>query len=234
MKYLKKNKPDVTVALTAARGLRSVGILTLRSIREQLRPELHAQLYCSNFPVVYDGLPYFGAEGMGGALFSDENEYHIPTVDFHVCAKERLLLVEGYQADFQAQYSVASAVVDVCKELGVKRIIALLAHALPGAIRYAATGRGLLKGRAKYVGSAFGYSSLILGVARVEGIEGVGIFGKTEPCNENPEDPDYLAAAELLREVSSYVDVSLDPSGLMNRVKVQKEIERSEVSTYIW
>lgn len=234
VRYLKRRKPEVTTALTAARGLRSVGRLTLESIKEQLRPELFAQLYCSNFPVEYEGLPYFGSEGIGGAIFSEEEDYHIPTVNFYVSKKSKLLLIEGYQADYQAQYDVAAAVLKVCKELGVRKIVALLAHSLPGTIKYAATGLSLLKGKEKYAGSAFGYSSLILGIAGIERIEGIGIFGKTEPYPDNPEEPDYLASAELLREVSKFLDIPLDPSSLLSQVKITKREVHPDVSTYIW
>jgi len=75
--------------------------------------------------------------------------------------------------------------------------------------------RGLnLSGLLGYEGPFFGLSGLILGMAKLRGVEGLALFGLTTPMPENPEFPDPVAAKTLLTKVSEILNLPLDLSGL--------------------
>jgi len=211
------------VALVGSPGLRSVGLIAVDHLIKKLSCDLFMELYSRSFPAEYTLAPSYiatpGLPGSGGVTVRDGTPV-IPKVEFHSW-REKLVVVRGYQADFEGQYQVAETVADFLQGLGTRRMIVLAAHGRGGeGVQCGATEGRLIEEmrtygvETGYEGPFFGLSGLILGMAKLRGVEGLALFGLTTPMPENPEFPDPVAAKTLLTKVSEILNLPLDLSGL--------------------
>jgi proteasome assembly chaperone (PAC2) family protein len=218
-----KPSPKESKAIVGSPGLRSIGKLAIDFMISQLKPRLIGELLSHYFPTAYP----FSASYVSSPMYLGESGVFIegttkvPRIEFHVEEKLGLVLVRGYQADFNGQYEVAREAVKFLKELGVNEIISLAGHGQGGSgVHCAATStnrlswlksQGLDTG---YVGPFLGFSGLVVGIGKTEGIDGICLFGKTEPMQEEPEYPDPMAAKTVLDALKRILNLNIDTSSL--------------------
>jgi hypothetical protein len=58
-----------------------------------------------------------------------------------------------------------------------------------------------------------GFSGLVFGLAKLRGIKGVCLFGRSQPSVDDPEFPDARAARKVLETISRVLDLNLDLTG---------------------
>jgi len=212
------------VAIVGSRGLRSVGKIAIDYLIERLHPTLIDELYSPHFPIVYQTQPSYAAHpdypGEPG-VWIQKDRVQLPKVEFYLSKSPKLLLTRGYHANFQGQYSVAEQVLNVYEKNSVSQLFVLAAYgAGEGDVCCAATDvqlidelkkRGLATG---YEGPFMGFSGLVLGLAKLRGIKGVCLFGRTQPNLDFPELPDLRAAKKVLGALDEILSLDLDLSGL--------------------
>ncbi len=241
--YLKKPKLRGATAIAGSQGLRSVGSVAIDYLIERWKPELFAELHSSSFPVLYHGVPYAGATGEAG-IKVQKGMVDAPKIEFY--QGKKLVITKGYQAEFSGQYKVARTVIDLYKELDVKRIIVLGGYVhraqdkplseKPRGVSFCATTPKIVKEMEKlglgseYIGPFLGFSALVLGVGMREGIEGIALFGETVPDFDRPTNPDPAAATAVLEKLSLVLGIEIDTSGLFGKEEREK-VEK--ISGYI-
>jgi proteasome assembly chaperone (PAC2) family protein len=221
------------VGIVASRGMRSIGIIAMDYLIKKLRPRLIDELYSTHFPIIYETQPSYAAHpdhpGTPG-IWLQKGGAVLPKIEFYLSDSPRLLLIRGYHANFQGQYEVAEQVLDTCEKHSVKRIFVLAGYGVgEGEVCCAATDIELveeLKARGVgtgYEGPFMGFSGLVLGSAKLRGIKGVCLFGRSQPSVEDPEYPDPQAAKKLLETLSHVLDLGLDLSGFDEKQAGQSE-----------
>lgn len=211
------------IAIVGSRGLRSVGRIAVDHLIEKLQPRLIEELYSTHFPIIYQTQPSYAAHpdypGMPG-VWLEKDTVELPRVEFYLSDSPRLLLTRGYHPNFQGQYEVAERVLDIYEKHSVKRVFVLAGYGVgEGEVCCAATDLELVEELKKdgigtgYEGPFIGFSGLVLGLAKLRGIEGISLFGRSQPSPEDPEYPDPRAAKKVLEALSRVLDLDLDLSG---------------------
>lgn len=203
------------VAVVGSPGLRSIGKLVVESLISETRAELIADLYSIHMPSIYETQPSYAAHpalpGFGGVIV-ESGSLDLPKVHFYACTNPPLIIVKGYHANFSGQYSVAEEVVAFLKETNVKRIVVVAGYgAKDKKICCAATNPEIIQEMKQkynidigYKGPFMGFSGLVFGLAKQNGIQGMCIFASTEPKEEDLEFPDKESserAMEQLRQI---------------------------------
>ena len=220
------------VGIVASRGMRSVGIIAVDYLIRKLEPRLVDELYSAHFPIIYETQPSYAAHpdhpGMPGVLVQKSGPT-LPRIEFYLSDSPRLLLTRGYHANFGGQHEVAEQVLDILEKHSVKRLYVLAGYGVgEGEVCCAATDVELIEELRKqgigtgYEGPFIGFSGLVLGQAKHRGIEGVCLFGRSQPSVEDPEYPDPQAAKKVLETLSRVLHLNLDLTGF------EKEAGRPE------
>jgi len=221
------------VAIVGSRGLRSVGKIAIDYLIEKLHPSLIDELHSPHFPIVYQTQPSYAAHpdypGKPG-IWIQKDRAQLPRIEFYLSKSPRLLLTRGYHANFQGQHSVAEQVLDVYEKNSVSRLFVLAGYGVgEGEVCCAATDAELVDELKKrgigtgYEGPFMGFSGLVLGLAKLRGIKGVCLFGRTQPNLEFPELPDVKAAKKVLGALNEILSLDLDLSGLDEKRADQAE-----------
>ncbi|MFH1329005.1 MAG: PAC2 family protein [Candidatus Bathyarchaeota archaeon] len=226
MAYLVKHGEAVkgSIVILGAPGLRSVGKIAIDYLIEKLKPTLVAELYSPHFPAIHQTEPSYAPHpdypGDAGVLLQ-KNGLELPKVDFYFSASLKLLLTNGYHANFWGQYDVAKRVLDFYQEYGVKRMFILAGHGIGNKdVCCAATKLELVKAmkqygiETEYEGPFMGFSGLVFGLGKLRGIDGICLFGRTQPRSDDPEYPDPRAARNVLEKLSQLLNFELDLSKL--------------------
>jgi proteasome assembly chaperone (PAC2) family protein len=211
-------KLENPVAVAGSPGLRSVGKIVIDRLIESLKPKLFAKLYSYNFPVIYQTKPSYASHpaypGQGG-ITTENGETDLPKVEFYASTNPNLIITRGYHPNFSGQYEVADGVIELYQKLGVKRLIILAGYAQEGGdVCCAATNSNLLETlrdydvEKGYVGPFLGFSGLVLGMAMLHGIEGICLFGRTQPNLDEPEYPDPKAAEAVIKKLEAILKVN--------------------------
>ena len=196
------------VAVVGSPGLRSVGKLVVDNLVAQTGAQLLAELYSTHLPSIYQTKPSYAAHpsmpGMGGVMVESGN-IDFPNVQFYGCVDPSLLLVRGYHANFEGQYDVAKSVLEVLREMQVKRMIVAAGYgSKEKKICCAAnsqTGIDEMKEfdvGVGYKGPFVGFSGLVFGLAKSKGIDAICLFAGTEPKEDDLEYPDKEAAKRIV------------------------------------
>jgi hypothetical protein len=74
-----------------------------------------------------------------------------------------------------------------------------------------------------YEGPFIGFSGLVLGLAKLRGIKGICLFGRSQPNPEDPESPDPRAAGKVLEKLADILELDLDLTGLQKTQVDQAE-----------
>lgn len=221
------------VGIVASRGMRSIGIIAIDYLIKKLQPKLIDEVYSTHFPVIHETQPSYAAHpdypGIPG-IWLQKVGAALPKIEFYLSDSPRLLLTRGYHANFQGQYEVAEQVLDTCEKHSVKRLFVLAGYGVgEGEVCCAATDIELVEELKThdvgtgYEGPFMGFSGLVLGSAKLRGIKGVCLFGRSQPSVEDPEYPDPQAAKKVLEALSGILDLSLDLSGFDEKQAGQPE-----------
>jgi proteasome assembly chaperone (PAC2) family protein len=221
------------VGIVASRGMRSIGIIAIDYLIKKLQPTLIDELYSTHFPVIYETQPSYAAHphhsGTPG-IWLQKIGATLPKIEFYLSSSPKLLLTRGYHANFEGQYEVAEQVLDICEKHGVKRLFVLAGYGTgEGDVCCAATDLQLVEELKThgvgtgYEGPFMGFSGLILGLAKLRGIKGVCLFGRSQPSVEDPEYPDPQAAKKVLETLSRVLDLNLDLSAFEEKQAGQPE-----------
>jgi uncharacterized protein len=221
------------VGIVASRGMRSIGIIAMDYLIKKLQPRLIDELYSTHFPMIYETQPSYAAHpdhpGTPG-VWLQKIGATLPKIEFYLSESPRLMLTRGYHANFQGQYEVAEQVLDTYERHSVKRLFVLAGYGVgEGEVCCAATDLELVEELKThgigtgYEGPFMGFSGLVLGLAKLRGIKGVCLFGRSQPSVEDPEYPDPQAAKKVLERLSRVLDLNLDLSGFDERQTGQPE-----------
>jgi hypothetical protein len=211
-------------AIVGSRGLRSVGKIAVDYLVEKLQPRLIEELYSPHFPMIYQTQPSYAAHpdypGRPG-VWLQHDRIELPKVEFYLSDSPRLLLTRGYHANFQGQHEVAEQVLDIYEKHSVTRLFVLAGYGVgEGEVCCAATDPELVDELKKrgigtgYEGPFIGFSGLVLGLAKLRGIKGICLFGRSQPNPEDPESPDPRAAGKVLEKLADILELDLDLTGL--------------------
>ena len=221
------------VGIVASRGMRSIGIIAMDYLIKKLQPRLIDELYSTHFPMIYETQPSYAAHpdhpGTSG-VWLQKIGATLPRIEFYLSESPRLMLTRGYHANFQGQYEVAEQVLDTCEKHSVKRLFVLAGYGVgEGEVCCAATDLELVEELKThgigtgYEGPFMGFSGLVLGMAKLRGIKGICLFGRSQPSVEDPEYPDPQAAKRVLEALSRVLDLNLDLSGFDEKQAGQPE-----------
>ncbi len=250
IEILKKPKLKDPVAVVGSQGLRSIGLIAIDHMIMEWNLKQFATLHSSHFPIVYHGLPYEGVSGEAGSAVKD-GVVNVPKIEFY--EKSNVIITRGYHADGEGQYEVAVKVADFFKDMGVKRIISLggFVHNKfnldeERRVSICGTNEKIIEEVAKkgvsvdYTGPFLGFSALVLGAGMSRGIEGFALFSQTTPDQENPLNPDPVAAKALLKKLSSILETEIDTKDMemyderiLLQVDTQKPPKKEKKRDYV-
>jgi uncharacterized protein len=201
------------VAVVGSPGLRSIGKLVVDQLITQTKAQSLADLYSTHLPTIYQTQPSYAADpslpGIGGAIVEAGN-VDLPRVQLFASIVPPLILVRGYHANFEGQFTVAKKTVDLLAEAGVRRMIAVAGFGATEKKLCVATNTQALLDEMKakwglgtgYKGPFMGFSGLVFGLAKLRGIEAVCLFAGTQPVEEDLEYPDNEASARALEQLN--------------------------------
>ncbi|MEM2933789.1 MAG: PAC2 family protein [Methanocellales archaeon] len=231
--YLKKPEFKNPVAIAASPGLRSVGKIAIEYLLKKLPCELIVEIRSPHFAVQYIGPSYFGTIGSTGVKV-ERGLISLPKIEIYALNKREIVIVRGYQAEYdpsdpssvKGPFQAAACTIELLQELRVKRIFILASHGTRGKrIFCAATHKHLIEELSKYgiekrePGEFYGYSALLLGFAKLTGLEGICLFSETFPDFEDLETPDFDAAKRVLDMLKQLIGIELDTRELAGKVE---------------
>ena len=217
VEVLEKPTLKQPTAILGSPGLRSVGKVAVEKLIQFLKPKLFARLYSAHFPAVHFTRPSYAADprllGEGGVKVTN-GIGNLPSVEFYYSTMPELVISIGYHANFKGQYLTAEQVLDFYEEMRVKRVVVLAGYGHKGdEVCCAGTDAQLMEEmkvfglRAGYEGAFFGFSGLVFGLCQPRKIEGVCLFGRSEPSPNDPESPDPDAAEKLLMKTCEVIGI---------------------------
>jgi uncharacterized protein (TIGR00162 family) len=223
--YEERPKLKNAIFIEGLPGVGNVGKLAAEHLLEEVGAKQFATVFSKYFPpqvlveddgtikLVRNELFYYKREGDKG-----------PDV---------ILLVGDYQGlTPEGQYELASAIIDLCSEMGVKRIYTLGGFGVgkmveePRVLGAATTpelveemkDNDVIFSRGEPGSGIVGASGLLLGLGHMKGIEAVCLMGETSGYFIDPS-----AARQLLLILSNLLDIKLDLSKLEEKAD---QIER--------
>jgi proteasome assembly chaperone (PAC2) family protein len=194
-------------------------MLVTNHLIDELQATVIAKLYSSHFPLFYQTSPSYASTpqlpGETGVAIQRQS-VELPQIEFYYSSASNLILTRGYHANFFGQYEAAEKTLDFFEELGVQRTIVVAGYARDDeAVCCAATDLNILEEMKHfdiepgYEGPFYGYSGLLFGLTALRDIEGVCLFGRTEPNPDFPEFPDPNAAKSVLESLAQILNINL-------------------------
>lgn len=235
---IEKPKLKNPVLVEGLPGIGNVGKVASEYFIEKLKAKKFAELYSDHYPY--------------HVFVNEDDTIDLPKNEFYYRkAKKKgesdLIIITG---DIQSMtphghYEVAKAMIDVAKENGVKQIYTLGGFGVPvlpkvpkviGAVTTPELKKKFEKKGVKFekgerVGIIIGASGLLLGVGKIEGIDGICLMGETL---SRPMFTDAKSAKHVLLELCRLLGIRLDMKDLDERsvemdraIAKAKEIEKS-------
>jgi uncharacterized protein (TIGR00162 family) len=218
-----QNKPDITdpVLIEGLPGVGNVGKLAAEHLIDELKAEKFADLYSKHFPPQV----LVGDDGVAKLV---NNELHFVKTE-NKDSSDLIILIGDYQGMTpEGQYELASKVLDVAKEFGVKKIFTLGGYGMGKVIKeprvLGATTKSELVKEMMEFGITFpkgepgsgivGASGLLLGLGKLMGIDSVCLMGETSGYFADPK-----AAQAVLEVLTKILKVKLDFSELEMKAK---------------
>ncbi len=218
-KIISKPHLKEPIGIVGSPGLRSIGKITMNSLAKELKAKPFAEMYTSNFPIIYNTKPSYtaipGFSGIAGGKIKI-GRLRLPTVRFYFTEEPELIIVKGYHANFEGQYNVAEEVVKFLKKNNMRKMYVLAGYGMDGKdVCCAATDVKLIEEMKKfnldigYQGPFMGFSGLVFGMAKIKDIEGICLFGKTKPYPDKPQHPDPEAARAVLSKLYEILNLNI-------------------------
>jgi proteasome assembly chaperone (PAC2) family protein len=219
-KYGKTPRFNQPIVVLGSPGLSSVGKMAIDFLVDKIQPQLFLEVYSSNFPVIHIGPSHFAVEGYGGVKVR-EGMVEFPKISFYHCEIPELIFVDGYQADFNAQFGAAFQVAGMFPKWKVKRMYVLASHGGgKEKLYFAATNPSLCEEmkqlgiKTRETGGFYGFSGLVMGMGAYHDVDGICLFAKTKVDEEDLERPDPNATKVLLDFLKNLIGLDLDTSDL--------------------
>lgn len=212
---VKKVNLKNAIAIVGSPGLGSIGKLVVDELIQNTKAQLTSKLYSTHLPAAYDSKPaylaHYALPGIGGVKI-EEQKLDLPKVNFYT-KEPSLIFANGYHANFEGAYEVAEKVVQKLAEYGTKRIIIAAGFgSKEKKLCCAATSLKLIQEMKKtynleteYHGPFYGFSGLVFGAAKLNGIEAISLFSGVEPQSGNPEFPAKEEAKVLLKVLKKMI-----------------------------
>ena len=219
--YIQKPDVESPVLIEGLPGVGNVGKLAAEHLIDELDAVKFADIYSKFFPpqvLVKDD----------GVVKLVNNEFHYVKSSTEK-ASDLIILVGDYQGMTpEGQYELASKVLDVANELGVKRIFTLGGYGMGRTVKKprvlgATTDIELVKKMTEYgitfpkgePGSGIvGASGLLLGLGKLLGMESVCLMGETSGYFADPK-----AARAVLEVLTKILNVEIDFNELELKAK---------------
>ncbi|UCE73345.1 MAG: proteasome assembly chaperone family protein [Methanomassiliicoccales archaeon] len=216
-------KPDIKdpILIEGLPGVGNVGKLAAEHLIDELHAVKFAALYSKHFPPQV-------LVGENGVAKLVNNEFHF-VKSSDKAQKDLIILIGDYQGMTpEGQYELASKVLDVAKEFGVKKIFTLGGYGMGKVVKYprvlgATTTDELVKEMMEYgitfpkgePGSGIvGASGLLLGLGKLMGMESVCLMGETSGYFADPK-----AAQAVLEVLTKILNVKIDFKELEMKAK---------------
>lgn len=207
-------KPDIKnpILLEGLPGVGNVGKLAAEHLIDELHAEKFADLYSKHFPPQV-------LVGDNGVVKLVNNEFHFVKTS-NKKGDDLIILVGDYQGMTpEGQYELASKVLELAKEFGVKKIFTLGGYGMGKVVEYprvlgATTDEELVEEMKKYgitfpkgePGSGIvGASGLLLGLGKLMGIQSICLMGETSGYFADPK-----AAQAVLEVLTKIINVTVD------------------------
>jgi proteasome assembly chaperone (PAC2) family protein len=212
-KYLKKLEMEVTDLIAAWPGMGMLAVIAVDHLQKELGAELVAEVYAPLNSISFkNGV-------MGSSRINNK---------LYAAKKHKLLICIGDSQPLTASevYDLADSIIDVCKELGVKRIFTAAAtlsrfEGTPKVFGIVTQQKllSLLKKHnippATDEGRITGLNGVLLDTAHKAGIDGICLLGQISFM----EVPQHRSASAVLKTLSSILDLSVDHSKLEEEAK---------------
>jgi len=208
------HKPDIKnpILIEGLPGVGNVGKLAAEHLIDELHAEKFADLFSKHFPPQV-------LVGDNGVVKLVNNEFHFAKSP-NKNGNDLIILVGDYQGMTpEGQYELASKILDLAKEFGVKKIFTLGGYGMGKVVEYprvlgATTNQELVEEMKKYgitfpkgePGSGIvGASGLLLGLGKLVDIESVCLMGETSGYFADPK-----AAQAVLEVLTKIINVKVD------------------------
>jgi uncharacterized protein (TIGR00162 family) len=228
--YIEKVKLKSPIMIEGLPGIGNVGRLSAGYLVSELKMKKFAELYSPNFhPIVVLH------EDSALSLLKCEFYYHK--------GRQDLIVVTGDTQSVtpEGHYDICEKIIDVAERMGAKTVITLggFAEGKPvdePHVIGAVSNSHLIKKYSKFgidfgkkhpIGVILGASGLLVGMAKLRGMDGLCLMGETlgMPMTTDPKVSD-----RVLRVVSSITGLKLDLSKLENTIKEMEErIKKTDV-----
>jgi len=229
-------KPRDPVLVEGLPGIGNIGLISVDYIIDHLEARPFAELYSRHFPPV--------------AILDDDDQASLPSNELYVHRRRGgdLLFLRGdtQALTVEGQYAVARGIIDACRKLGVRRVVTVGGfYAAPGEMKgdpkvivatsspslRATVAAGGMAGRVVFQadmggGAILGANGLLLGFARLHGIEGLSLMVQTLQKDEYGFDLD--ASCLAIDALSRLLDIPSLPKDLSrDMVAISDEISDS-------
>lgn len=211
-------------------GIGNVGKMTAEYLIEKLNAKKFADVYSDNFP-------YHVFINKKSVVELPKNEFY-----FYKGEKHDLVFMTG---DFQSMtpqghYEISKAILDFSKNLGVKKIITVGGYGVEGIpskpkVLGAVTSEnvipefeklGVIFEDGERVGMIVGASGLLLGLGKLQKMEGICLMGETF---SRPMFTDARSAKAVLEILAEYFNIQIDMNDINTKAKeLDKAISKAK------
>jgi uncharacterized protein len=231
--FIEKPKLKNPVLVEGLPGVGGVGRIALYYIVEKLKAKKFAEMTSSYFfPLV---------------LVSQEHEISTLKLEFfYYRGKNRdMIFVYGdsQPVENQGYFEICERIIEICKEFGVKEVITVggfgtgiemetprvLGALTDKKLQKKYEGYGVVFEEKSKIGSIYGISGLLLGLAKMEDMDGCALLGETigYPILTDPK-----AAEEVVRILMNMLEVKVDLKEMDKSVKqLEKFLKELEEKT---
>jgi uncharacterized protein (TIGR00162 family) len=219
--YMKKPDIENPVLIEGLPGVGNVGKLAAEHLIDELHAEKFADLYSKHFPPQV-------LVGDDGVVKLVNNEFHF-VKSAEKDGKDLIILVGDYQGMTpEGQYELASKILELAGEFGVKKIFTLGGYGMGRVIEDARVlgattdidlveemkGYGITFPKGEPGSGIVGASGLLLGLGKLTGIESVCLMGETSGYFADPK-----AAQAVLEVLTKILNVKIDFKLLEQKAK---------------
>lgn len=234
---LKKPKLKNPIFIEGLPGVGNVGRISAGYLVEELKAVKFAELYSSHF------MPFVLLQkGSGVHVLKNEFYYWKPKGRTGKRRQRDMIILIGDSQSInpEGHYEIVEEILKYIKKFGVKEMITLAGLGVgekkdnPEVIG-AVNDPKLVKKYRKYginfatsdkVGTIVGASGLLLGLGKIDGIDGLCLLGETSGI---PLIPDPKSAEAVLNTLTKILDIKVDTSKIQKKVKEMEDfIKRLE------
>ncbi|RLG43162.1 MAG: proteasome assembly chaperone family protein [Thermoproteota archaeon] len=227
IKYIEKPKLNNPVLIEGLPGIGNVGRIAVSYLIDKLNAKKFAELYS----------PYF----FPLVIVNPDSQIYTLKIEFYYYkGKKHIIFLVGdsQPAEYVGYYRICKKILELCEEFNVKEIITVGGFGIGiekqkprvlGALtdlkdmkKYKEA--GVYFGKENPIGSIYGMSGLLLGLAKEKNMRGCSMLGETigYPIITDPK-----AAEEVIKVLMKLFDFSVDLTDLNESIKQLEEFLKS-------